>query len=209
MVQVQTSLQINSCTKRQNIFHTCELNTRNLFLFYITWLQYLKISALFRKMEMDYASFVQQNQMSPLDYYLESLNFQSFTSETSNEFINNQRSESSLSYSERPMKQMKTNSWSSCTTEQSTPSHIISFENSISSPAIPKIEIVSDINLPGLISHQSRASPSTTRNALQAQDHVIAERKRREKLSQRFIALSSLIPGLKKVFSIQKIWRAY
>lgn len=33
----------------------------------------------------------------------------------------------------------------------------------------------------------------------QAQDHIIAERKRREKLSQRFIALSSIIPGLKKV----------
>lgn len=33
----------------------------------------------------------------------------------------------------------------------------------------------------------------------QAQDHIIAERKRREKLSQRFIALSALIPGLKKM----------
>ncbi|CAM8905899.1 unnamed protein product [Rhodiola kirilowii] len=31
-----------------------------------------------------------------------------------------------------------------------------------------------------------------------AQDHVIAERKRREKLSQRFIALSAVVPGLKK-----------
>ncbi|XP_026659279.2 transcription factor bHLH18-like [Phoenix dactylifera] len=31
-----------------------------------------------------------------------------------------------------------------------------------------------------------------------SQDHVIAERKRREKLSQQFIALSAIIPGLKK-----------
>ncbi|KAL9675060.1 hypothetical protein QQ045_003260 [Rhodiola kirilowii] len=31
-----------------------------------------------------------------------------------------------------------------------------------------------------------------------AQDHVIAERKRSEKLSQRFIALSAVVPGLKK-----------
>jgi len=31
------------------------------------------------------------------------------------------------------------------------------------------------------------------------QDHIIAERKRREKLSQRFIALSALVPGLQKV----------
>lgn len=33
----------------------------------------------------------------------------------------------------------------------------------------------------------------------QAHDHIVAERKRREKLSQRFIALSALVPGLKKV----------
>ncbi|KAK4271363.1 hypothetical protein QN277_020067 [Acacia crassicarpa] len=32
----------------------------------------------------------------------------------------------------------------------------------------------------------------------QPQDHIIAERKRREKLAQRFIALSALVPGLKK-----------
>ncbi|XP_076919228.1 transcription factor bHLH25-like [Bidens hawaiensis] len=31
------------------------------------------------------------------------------------------------------------------------------------------------------------------------QDHILAERKRREKLSQRFIALSALVPGLKKL----------
>ncbi|XP_047151611.1 transcription factor bHLH25-like [Vigna umbellata] len=39
----------------------------------------------------------------------------------------------------------------------------------------------------------------TTRNPIQAQEHVIAERKRREKLSQRFIALSAVLPGLKKM----------
>lgn len=32
-----------------------------------------------------------------------------------------------------------------------------------------------------------------------SQDHIIAERKRREKLSQRFIALSAIVPGLKKM----------
>lgn len=37
------------------------------------------------------------------------------------------------------------------------------------------------------------------RTPLQAQDHVLAERKRRERLTQRFIALSSLVPGLKKM----------
>ncbi|KAK4378548.1 hypothetical protein RND71_000410 [Anisodus tanguticus] len=42
-------------------------------------------------------------------------------------------------------------------------------------------------------------SGSTNGKLTQAQDHIIAERKRREKLSQRFIALSALIPGLKKM----------
>ncbi|CAL1371947.1 unnamed protein product [Linum trigynum] len=43
------------------------------------------------------------------------------------------------------------------------------------------------------------AAAATTRSPLSAQDHVIAERKRREKLSQRFIALSAVVPGLKKM----------
>lgn len=40
---------------------------------------------------------------------------------------------------------------------------------------------------------------SCIRTPLQAQDHVLAERKRRERLSERFVALSTMIPGLKKV----------
>ncbi|XP_015065347.1 transcription factor bHLH25-like [Solanum pennellii] len=35
--------------------------------------------------------------------------------------------------------------------------------------------------------------------SVELQDHIIAERKRREKLSQRFVALSTILPGLKKV----------
>ncbi|XP_014505901.1 transcription factor bHLH18 isoform X1 [Vigna radiata var. radiata] len=46
--------------------------------------------------------------------------------------------------------------------------------------------------------HEKKAAATMARNPTQAQDHVIAERKRREKLSQRFIALSALVPGLKK-----------
>ncbi|KAA8546633.1 hypothetical protein F0562_002628 [Nyssa sinensis] len=43
-----------------------------------------------------------------------------------------------------------------------------------------------------------RAHPAT-RASSQAQDHVMSERKRRERLAQRFIALSALIPNLKKL----------
>lgn len=40
-----------------------------------------------------------------------------------------------------------------------------------------------------------------TRSPMHAQDHVVAERKRREKLTQKFIALSAVLPSLKKVFN--------
>lgn len=46
---------------------------------------------------------------------------------------------------------------------------------------------------------KNNRSYSTRRSPLHAQDHIMAERKRREKLSQRFIALSAIVPGLKKV----------
>ncbi|CAN1342852.1 Transcription factor bHLH25 [Linum perenne] len=38
----------------------------------------------------------------------------------------------------------------------------------------------------------------SNRNRIDANEHIIAERKRREKLNQRLIELSSLVPGLKK-----------
>ena len=41
-----------------------------------------------------------------------------------------------------------------------------------------------------------------TRNRIQNQEHVIAERKRREKLNLLFIALSAIVPGLTKVLSV-------
>ncbi|KAG8098006.1 hypothetical protein GUJ93_ZPchr0013g38023 [Zizania palustris] len=41
--------------------------------------------------------------------------------------------------------------------------------------------------------------PAASRPASQNQEHILAERKRREKLSQRFIALSKIVPGLKKM----------
>ncbi|KAK1588085.1 hypothetical protein Q3G72_019717 [Acer saccharum] len=175
------------------------------------------------EMGMDYSSFFPQNQMNPLDYYLDELNFQSFSSESYNE-TSHKRSASS--YTERPAKQLRTNSWHSCTSTHepspSSSSQIISFDNSTSSTlaisppvyghqdyagVIPKTEAGSppgNINLlPSLISYpqetsQLRIASTTTRSTLQAQDHVIAERKRREKLSQHFIALSALLPGLKK-----------
>ena len=42
--------------------------------------------------------------------------------------------------------------------------------------------------------------PAAAKSTGHTQDHIMAERKRREKLSQRFIALSAIVPGLKKVW---------
>jgi hypothetical protein len=41
--------------------------------------------------------------------------------------------------------------------------------------------------------------PPAVKSTGHTQDHIMAERKRREKLSQRFIALSAIVPGLKKM----------
>ncbi|KAL3726317.1 hypothetical protein ACJRO7_031237 [Eucalyptus globulus] len=46
---------------------------------------------------------------------------------------------------------------------------------------------------------RSGSGGTFSRTTLHAQEHIIAERKRREKMSQRFTALSSIIPGLTKL----------
>nr|ACG29797.1 symbiotic ammonium transporter [Zea mays] len=122
----------------------------------------------------------------------------------------------------RPRKAAKVNaSWDSCVTEQGSP-------EDYSSPTIlsfgghhakaPKQELL-DAAAAALPSfQQARPAPkrsyddmmaeaarapaaaaAAARPASQNQDHILAERKRREKLSQRFIALSKIVPGLKKM----------
>lgn len=46
---------------------------------------------------------------------------------------------------------------------------------------------------------ENKKTDSITRSSQHNKDHIIAERKRRQNISQHFIALSALIPGLKKV----------
>ncbi|KAK9286676.1 hypothetical protein L1049_015077 [Liquidambar formosana] len=136
--------------------------------------------------------------------------------------------ETSYTGIDRPTKQLKTNSWNSCKTDpmsnpQAAPCpNILSFVNSnytnqvstmrpkeepAPSKSINPTSFPSDI----LISHGSFGNQNyefkacqeakritTTTRSSHTQDHIIAERKRREKLSQRFIALSAIVPGLKK-----------
>lgn len=128
---------------------------------------------------------------------------------------------------ERPTKQLRNNSWNHNKRQQildtqfASCSNLLSFVNSNYASELglvkPKVEMVSpkidNYNLADMLISQGtfgnqnyvfkasqEAKRIETRPKLsQPQDHIIAERKRREKLSQRFIALSALVPGLKKM----------
>ncbi|XP_078430464.1 transcription factor bHLH25-like [Wolffia australiana] len=73
----------------------------------------------------------------------------------------------------------------------SSPS-IISFSNS---PATRGLKRDSEMT----ISQNEKRIKTGVRPPAQAHDHIIAERKRRENLNRRFIGLSALLPGLKKM----------
>ncbi|KAF5798767.1 putative transcription factor bHLH family [Helianthus annuus] len=64
--------------------------------------------------------------------------------------------------------------------------------------AIKRKDEMSLNELLGTIEVPKRVS-STRRNHRQAQEHILAERKRREKLTQRFISLAALLPEVKKM----------
>ncbi|XP_054808066.1 transcription factor bHLH18-like [Prosopis cineraria] len=103
--------------------------------------------------------------------------------------------------------------WSSTISDPSSSSQLVSFDHSInsSSPTLkPNNEESSGIqyfsvqSLNGFSqSHnfeaKSKSSQGINRPVPHVSDHIMAERKRREKLSQSFIALSALVPGLKKM----------
>ncbi|GLT46865.1 hypothetical protein SLA2020_205940 [Shorea laevis] len=110
----------------------------------------------------------------------------------------------------RPVKQLKTNNsnWEySCAsnkqiTSKPSPSALskkIYFENSDSSSAIPQL-CYGDLNYAMTYKNEGakRKIGSLTRSPFHAQDHLIAERKRREKISQLYMVLSRLLPSLKK-----------
>ncbi|XP_030466123.2 transcription factor bHLH18-like [Syzygium oleosum] len=113
---------------------------------------------------------------------------------------------------ERPRKQLKTESRTSlCATEHktttcntamlpspSTDSHLISFGNPDSSPAISD-QFYGTYQIQDCEGPKMKTAGATSRMPVHAQEHVLAERKRREKISQHFIALSAIIPNLKKM----------
>ncbi|KAF6142383.1 hypothetical protein GIB67_033810 [Kingdonia uniflora] len=103
--------------------------------------------------------------------------------------------------------QLKTDSWSSCNTkhilipEGSSSQNTLSFDD-LSLPG-NREKIYEDVmKSQGIHKNQNHSSNRVIAAAKLpslAKDHVIAERKRRKKFSQRLIALSAMIPGLKKM----------
>ncbi|PIA51834.1 hypothetical protein AQUCO_01000012v1 [Aquilegia coerulea] len=68
-----------------------------------------------------------------------------------------------------------------------------------SEPRISHGAYVNQSYAPKACQGNKRVNTPSTKPPSYTQDHIIAERKRREKLSQRFIALSAIVPGLKKM----------
>ncbi|XP_038970553.1 transcription factor bHLH25-like [Phoenix dactylifera] len=118
---------------------------------------------------------------------------------------------------ERPKKIQKINSWNSRTTEQNptlgpdaSSADSLLFRNSDSPNDELRRASASQENMRALVSNGSaqdyetlvqQGSKMIKTGSMPSQahdEHVIAERKRREKLSLRFIELSAVIPGLKK-----------
>ncbi|KAJ0233480.1 Transcription factor bHLH25 [Hirschfeldia incana] len=89
-------------------------------------------------------------------------------------------------------------------------SRILSFENStqhvmdhehsptyLNSIFSPKVEAEGPPNW--MNGKGTKRAKDLHKSQSSTQDHIIAERKRREKLTQKFVALSALVPGLKKM----------
>ncbi|XP_020572245.1 transcription factor bHLH18-like isoform X2 [Phalaenopsis equestris] len=149
----------------------------------------------------------------------------SITSNTfsSSSSIDSSHANAAMAANERLKKMAKTKSWDSIATLQksilpptvSSPS-ILSFgrpDSPDNSSELYKNLVIATVNTEEgkgnslKRSHQAmaalqgkkKASAVASRPSSHNQEHIMAERKRREKLSQRFIALSAIVPDLKKM----------
>ncbi|KAI6695016.1 hypothetical protein NL676_022726 [Syzygium grande] len=156
--------------------------------------------------------------MNPFDFPLNTFDFNLFSSEMHSlrapldpetmQALMDPQVQAALTIMERP-KKPKTEIWSStCSPEtykaprtvMSTPSsspQLISFGSSDLSLTESQ-QCYGSYEIQDCQKEMKRGG-AMSRPTLHTQEHVIAERKRRQKLSQSFIALSAIIPGLKKM----------
>ncbi|KAL0435297.1 UNVERIFIED_CONTAM: Transcription factor [Sesamum radiatum] len=80
-------------------------------------------------------------------------------------------------------------------------STILSFSSPllINDDPVDNVNHYDDLALGTINPKRDQGSSVPVRNPLQAREHLVAERKRREKIGQLFVALSKLVPGIKKL----------
>jgi len=93
---------------------------------------------------------------------------------------------------------------SAAASKRSSPkAYVLSFDNSTVVPATPEPSVPSSPLPAKRALHTqtdiTRPSQKRTRTSSQTIDHIMAERRRRQELTERFIALAATIPGLNKV----------
>jgi len=93
---------------------------------------------------------------------------------------------------------------SAVASKRSSPkTYILSFDKSTVVPATPELSVPSSPLPAKRALHTqtdiTRPSQKRTRTSSQTIDHIMAERRRRQELTERFIALAATIPGLNKV----------
>ncbi|PWA58665.1 Myc-type, basic helix-loop-helix (bHLH) domain-containing protein [Artemisia annua] len=153
------------------------------------------------EMEMEDPGFMSYDQMSILSDVVNNFSVDSFYSEIYAETTTcvdktfqtqqpeiRQETSSSISKSSAPLDPLVTNSLPSSKT------FTISFGD-----LEPKEETLQFDDSLGYEDARTTKVSITLRNPIQAQDHVFAERRRREKLNQNFISLSTVLPSLKKM----------
>lgn len=155
-------------------------------------------------------------EMNPFECTLEELSsFQTFSDESYTSHVDLDNNSVQTPTAPPPAKQARTSGSSrriASMATSSSSSQIISFGNVELSSMVaqPSYDNKNNNKTPNYycspnknhgvgIKRSVAAMNSNNRSPLVAQEHVLAERKRREKLSQRFVALSALIPDLKKV----------
>ncbi|KAD3067448.1 hypothetical protein E3N88_02438 [Mikania micrantha] len=166
------------------------------------------------ELEMQDQGFLNQYQMNkPYHHLMEDFSVESFSSDSYTEtppfidqsFQTHKRLEEPLANIKQPYNYKTANSINKKfpPTDQKSKSKLVSDTPNTFTISFgdikPKDEILSFGDSYGFIESGSKKVPTTIRNPIQVQDHVLAERKRREKLAQRFIALSTLLPDLKKM----------
>lgn len=101
----------------------------------------------------------------------------------------------------KPRKSLKTRSASSPSFLSFGKPDDLSIEQSFYGGLARAVSPKKEMDLEAMFGQQaSRCVPSMAKKPSHSnKEHIIAERKRREKLNQRFIALSAIVPGLKKM----------